>query len=400
MTTVAIISEYNPFHSGHKHQIDSIRREFGEDTAIIAIMSGNFTQRGELAILPKGYRAKSAVLSGVDLVLELPFPFSSSSAEFFAKSGVTIADKIGVVDYLSFGSESGDVMELIRAADIFDSPEYTKAFASLSSDKTKGYPEKCEAAYNIAGGKVGFSFTPNNILALEYIRALKFFGSRIKPHTVKREGAGYLEEDISEGSHQSAMAIRRDIFSGSDEAMKYLPLASRNEIDSAIEKGDAPADIARLSPAIISFFRLNSSHPSVNYHDAGDGLYNRLYNSSFEANDINTLLSLTDTKIYTRSRIRRAILNCYLGVTSSDVRSYPSYTQILAMNSVGMLLLKKMRKCSDIRILNKPSYTDSFSDSELREKGLSDKADSIYELSKPIPKSGYSALTFTPFIKR
>ena len=114
MTTVAIISEYNPFHSGHKYQIDKIREEFGSDTAIVAVMSGNFTQRAEVAYASKGLRAKSAVMSGVNLVLELPFPFSSSSAEFFAKSGVKIAEAVGA-DYLSFGSESGDINDLILA---------------------------------------------------------------------------------------------------------------------------------------------------------------------------------------------------------------------------------------------------------------------------------------------
>ena len=116
MKTVAIISEYNPFHSGHKYQIERIREEFGSDTAIVAVMSGNFTQRGEIAFFSKGARAKAAVLSGVNLVLELPFPFSSSSAEFFAKSGVRIADSIGA-DYLSFGSESGNLSELLRGFD-------------------------------------------------------------------------------------------------------------------------------------------------------------------------------------------------------------------------------------------------------------------------------------------
>ena len=113
MKVVAIISEYNPFHNGHKYQIDKIREELGEDTAIIAIMSGNYTQRGETAIVDKTIRAKAACLCGVNLVLELPFPFCSSSAEFFASAGVRIADRLSIVDYLAFGSESGDISLLL-----------------------------------------------------------------------------------------------------------------------------------------------------------------------------------------------------------------------------------------------------------------------------------------------
>ena len=116
MTTVAIICEYNPFHRGHEYQIKKIREQFGEDTAVVCIMSGNYTQRGEFAFMPKTERAKCAILGGADLVLELPFPFSSSSAEYFAKSGVKIADSLGCVDYLSFGSESGDLNALYEAA--------------------------------------------------------------------------------------------------------------------------------------------------------------------------------------------------------------------------------------------------------------------------------------------
>ena len=137
MKIAAIIAEYNPFHNGHKYQVDKIREILGEDTAIIAIMSGNFTQRGELAITDKTVRAKSAIDCGVNLVLELPFPFSMSSAEFFAKSGVKIADSIGVVDYLVFGSESGDINELSDIASVTLSPEYHLTLETLPIEEYK-----------------------------------------------------------------------------------------------------------------------------------------------------------------------------------------------------------------------------------------------------------------------
>ena len=149
MKVAAIISEYNPFHLGHKYQVDILRQELGEDTAVIAIMSGNFTQRGEAAICDKTIRAMSAVECGVNLVLELPFPYSMSSAEFFAKSGVRIANAIGVVDYLVFGSESGDISELSDIASIMSSSEYSLVLEDLMNDsdyKEYGYPELCEIA--------------------------------------------------------------------------------------------------------------------------------------------------------------------------------------------------------------------------------------------------------------
>ncbi len=400
MTTVAIISEYNPFHSGHEYHITKIREEFGSDTAIIAIMSGNYTQRGEAAILGKAERAKCALLGGVDLVVELPFPYSSESAEIFAKSGVRIADALGCVDYLSFGTESGSVHEITEAAEIIDTDEFRAAFAALGSEL--GYPERCEAAFRSARAGTAISFTPNNILAIEYVRALRGSGSKIRPHTVKREGAGYLESNIASGTHQSAMAIREKLSVGDDSALTYIPEAARAVIQSSVASGDIPCSLDRLSAAIISHLRLNPPSPSVMIHDAGDGLYNRLHSASLEANDISSLIDLTETKNYTRARIRRVVLYAFFGVTSSDALSLPCYTQVLAMNEVGMLLLKKTRKMKKdgFFILTKPSSTDQLNGIQLSQKLMADKADSVFELTKPRPKSGRAPLRLTPFIKK
>ena len=398
MTTVAIISEYNPFHSGHKYQIEKIRAEFGSDTAIVAVMSGNFTQRGEIAFAPKTVRAKCAVLSGVNLVVERPFPYSSSSAEFFAKSGVKIAEAIGA-DYLSFGSESGDINELTKVSETMLSDSYNVEFRKLAENKALGYPQRCEMAYRTVSGKT-FEFSSNNILALEYIKAIKSLNSNIIPHTIKREGAGYDSTLINSESHQSAMAIRSAFESGDYSALLYLPEETRDLISEKRAEGDLPTDISKISSAFISYLRLNPPSESEEIHDAGDGLYNRLYNESFKANDISTLLLRTETKNYTRARIRRALLNVFFGVTSSEFNTLPAYTQILAMDTIGMQILKKKRKAADFQILTKPSDFKSFNELQLHQKSLSDKADSIFELTKPVPKDGASSLTFTPYVKK
>ena len=400
MTTVAIISEYNPFHSGHQFQIDEIRREFGSDTAIVAIMSGNYTQRGDVAFINKGARAKCAVLGGIDLVLELPFPYSSSSAEIFAKSGVKIADSIGIIDYLSFGSESGDIDELKYAAEIISSDEYTAAFHALSNSRSMGYPERCEAAFRAVTNDSQLTFTPNNILAIEYIRAIKSFGSSIKPHTVKRIGAGYSDKNIDTFSHNSAYAIRNAFTNEGKEAFRLFPDTSLEVLEPLYNDGDFPCDLSRISSAIISHLRINPPYDSVTYHDANDGLYNRLYNASFEANNISELLMLSETKNYTRARIKRALINIFFGVTSSDCKTLPAFTQVLGMNGIGMHLLKNSVVADGFKILTKPSNLRGLSDVAMRQKRLSDMADSVFELTKPEPKSGNSALKFTPYIKK
>lgn len=404
MKVAAIISEYNPFHNGHKYQIDKIREELGDDTAIIAIMSGNYTQRGETAITDKTIRAKAACDCGVNLVLELPFPFCSSSAEFFASAGVRIAESISIVDYLAFGSESGDISLLSDVADIMSSEEYILQLETISSDKkykTLGYPELCEAAVSIIyGNKLNNLFTPNNILAIEYLKALKKEKSQIIPYTVKRESTDH-DSALQSGSQiQSASAIRTEISENNFSALDYIPNIAKDTFFKAIEEGKMPSDMSKLDTAIISSLRLNSPSNTVDIHDAAGGLYNRLCTLSTKVTSISSLMSETETKKYTKARIRRVILNTYFGVTSSDVRMLPVYTQVLAMDTVGMSLLKRIKKATDFPVITKPSSFKDYSADVIRQASLSHKADSIYGLTLKTPYSGEYPLTFTPYVKK
>lgn len=403
MPFVAIICEYNPFHNGHEYQIKKIREEFGKDTTIIAIMSGNYTQRGETAILDKLTRAECAVECGANLVLELPFPYSVSSAELFAGAAVHIADSLGVIDYLSFGSECGSIEELTSYAENCLSKEYSELLSkNIASDELSslGYAKICEATYKELYGENTVAQRPNNILALEYIKALIKSGSNIKPHTIKRVGADFDEESITEGSIQSASAIRQSVLSGDISALEHIPNAAKPIILNSIAGGQFPCDMERLAVAVISNLRLNPADASCNIHDVSGGLYNRLRSASFKANTIKELVSLTETKKYTNARIYRAIWYSYLGVTSSDVKKAPEYTQLLAMDKQGRACLKEIGKRSSIPVLTKPSRLSVLSDKGRRQKALSDRADSVFQLTKPEPPSGNFSLTFTPFVKK
>lgn len=403
MITVAIIAEYNPFHKGHKYHIEKIRDCFGSDTEIIAIMSANYTQRGECAIADKSVRAKAAVECGVNLVLEIPFPFCISSAEFYAKSGIKIANSIGVVDYLSFGSECGCVDILSDISTKMTTTDYNNAFKMLKNDKANkalGYAEMCERAYaSVFGEKIYKDvFSPNNILAIEYIKALTGIKSTIKPHTVKRLGADYNETEIISDKFQSASAIRAALTDGI-EALSYIPDSARAIYEAAYENGEFPADTQKLSSSIISSFMLNSPDADVDIHDAAGGLYNRLKNNCYHATSISELVSLTETKKYTNARIRRAIFNSFFGVTSSEIKELPLYTQVLAMDKIGRKILKRIKKESDFPVITKPSSTDRLSEDALRQKERANTADAIYGLTLPLPKSGNSVLKFTPYVK-
>lgn len=405
MKTVAIICEYNPFHNGHKHHIDQIRRELGEDTRIIAIMSGSFTQRGESAIMDKGDRARCAVLSGVNLVLELPFPYSAASAELFARAGVAIADRLGIVDFLSFGSESGDISALTSYAELSSRAEYTELVAKMldnPENAAMGYPRVCEMAFDALYGKsCGMSLTPNNILAIEYIKALNAFDSKIKPHTVARKGAAFNEATVIDGEAlQSASAIRKEALSENFSALEFIPDEAKPIILDAIKRGAFPCDMEKLAPAVISFFRLSPTDADVEIHDAKGGLYNRLKAASLEANSISALVRLSETKKYTNARILRTVWSSFFGVTSSDVRCLPEYTQILAFDGIGRACLKEIRGLTQISVLTKPADTEGLSDIGRRQKALSDKADSIFHLTRPEAVSGAYSLRYTPFVKK
>lgn len=402
---VGIVCEYNPFHNGHLYHINKIREELGEDTTIVAVMSGNYVQRGGTAIADKALRAKCAVLSGVNLVLELPFPFSMSSAEFFASSAVHILNSIGCVDYISFGSESGDVEALAQIARGMISPEYAARVESLSvSDECKklGYPQICKMALMDVCKDADFEIldSPNNILAIEYIKTLMLTESKITPHTIKRTGAHFLEEKILDGEIQSATAIRAGINAKDLSALEYIPQITKREFLDAIEMGLFPCDADKLSSAIISSFRINSPADICDIHDAAGGLYNRLRDLSFETNSLEKLVCLAETKKFTRARIRRAIFNSLLSVTSSHIRQLPMYTQILALDTAGRTILKEIRKRSDLPILTKPSDTDSLSEAALKQKQFADRADSLFQLTKPVFEDGRSALKLTPYVKK
>ena len=404
MKTVAIITEYNPFHYGHLYQLDEIRRLYPEGVRIIAVMSGNLTQRGEIAVADKSIRAKAAVDAGVDLVLELPFPYSSSSAEFFARAGAWIAHSIGVVDALVFGSESGDINELILAAEAMRSSEYLSELSSLTSSQDNaelGYPRLCEMALSsVLGRECKAFFDPNNILAIEYIKALHSFDSNIEPITIKRVSAEYTAKDLGSGNIQSATALRPLFSSDPNSALSYIPSGAREVYSEALKNGRAPLDMARLDTALISFLRLNSPEQIRDIHDASGGLYNRLHNISFEANSISALMQKAETKRYTNARIRRAIWNAFLGVTSSEVRSLPAYTQVLAMSSVGRVLLKEIKRKSNIAVITKPASYKDMGDAVIHGRELADKADSILALAESEAISGRFSLTFTPYVKK
>ncbi len=325
MKTAGIICEYNPFHNGHKYQIEQTRKAGA--THIVCVMSGNFTQRGDVAIFDKFLRAKTALENGADLVLELPTKYSLSAAEGFAAGAVGIINALGCVDMLSFGSESGDVSALKEASAAAEYAVHTDAFASLMK-QGKSYPAALsEAVKTYYTDDVYETLShPNNTLAVEYISALDNLGSRIEPFTVARTGAGH-DSDEQESGFASASLIRKRILSGEDYG----------ELAPVI---DAPtADIKRLERAILAKLRVLRTEEIEQAYDSANGLAERLYKAVRKANTLDELYFLTKTKRYTLARIRRTVLCCFLDLHKEQLLTPDAYIRILGMNERGREIL-------------------------------------------------------------
>ena len=402
MKTVAVISEYNPFHLGHAYQYRKIREEFGEDTAIIAIMSGNYVQRGTPALLGKFDRARMAIASGASLVLELPFPFSAASAEFFAKAGVSIAEDLGTVDVLSFGSECGDTALLASLAAKMTAPEFEKEFRARLKDKSArnvGYAKLLSETFlSLYGQEIPDILSlPNNILAISYISALQKLNSTIRPHTILRHGSD--EDGASEDVLAGATHVRSLFLSAqTEEALLHIPSELHPLWEDALSRGVAPVSYESFAPILLSHLRMKTETRTP-IADSGGGVLSLLQNTARKACTMEELISLAATKKYTHAHLRRATLFSYFGVTPAALKQKPLYTQVLAMDERGRAILASIRKTSRISLLTKPADLHKLSESAREQAVLSYRADSVFALALPTPQRSDIFLCTAPYRK-
>ena len=389
MKVAAVISEFNPFHNGHRYLIDTVRARLGEDTCIIALMSGNYTQRGEVSIADKFTRAASAIHGGVDLILELPFPYSCASAEFFARAGVRMAAALSIVDTLAFGSECGDNERLSIAAKRLCSTEFSEAFAdAVEKEADAGHARITEQVYcRLYGDDHGLLSRPNDILALEYLKAINATNSPLSTLVVKRTG-DYHAKALSDGI--SASSVRDALIASDPAAYSAMPAASAVFLRNACRAGHAPAEHNRLGAILLSYFR------SVSLAEKDD-LGHRLKNAAIRAADFDEFLSLAATKRYTHAHLRRAVLHRYFGITSADLSAPPAFTQVLGMNDRGRMALRLAAKQAKLAILTKPADARTLSGVAARQAMLSQRADLIYPLAMPVPVPGNYFILSAPY---
>ena len=393
-----IVCEYNPFHTGHEYQIKKIR-EMGYE-GIVCVMSGNTVQRGEFAIADKYSRAEMAIKCGADLVLELPYPYSSSGAEFFAAAAVKILSSAGV-GTLCFGSESADIEKLKMAAAICEGEPFVKAYKNISGGGVGSAAAFFDVYRQISGED--FPGGSNDLLGVAYIRAIIRNELDIDPIAIKREGSAYTDGEIENScGHPSALMIRNAIGEGLEKIKKSLPNASFETLSACISKGDAPCNIRRIESAVLAFFRLADAEviANMNIAEAGGGLVERLCKCAKAAKSYDEFVTMTSNKNYTESRVRRAILSSMTGANEEDIRRTPAYSTVLAFNDVGREILASLRKAeTEIAFVTKPADAEGISDAAARQSALSEKADALFTLAKPTAAASGEYKLRSPIIK-
>lgn len=349
MNITGIIAEYNIFHNGHKYQVDEAKKQCD---AVIAVMSGSFVQRGDVAVTDKWSRAKAALMCGVDLVIELPVCYVLNAAYNFAAGGVGILNALGVTDNICFGSESGSIDVLLKAAETLEHEQ-----AEISQKIKKyisqgiGYPAAVTKAYcNIIPEHI--LTEPNNILALEYIRALIRTNSKIKPVTVKRYKAGHHDTCVS--SNITSASNLRNMINNKQNISALLPY-DINKLECSI-----PYSLSRLDTALISKLRMCDVSFLRNISEVTEGLENRIIQAAFEADSFDELIEKIKNKRFTTSKIRRILLSALLNNTKDIFNTEPEYIRVLGMNQTGMTILKQAKEVCKIPIITKTAdYTGS-----------------------------------------
>lgn len=363
MKILGIVAEYNPFHNGHKYHLLESKRQTGA-THTVVIMSGNFLQRGEPALTNKWIRAEMAVKEGIDLVIELPIIYACNSAEFFAYGAVSLLHNLNIIDFMSFGSEAGSIEGLKEIASILAiEPQPYKNYLKEFLSQGRSFPDARAKALHKYTHKEkqalhAILFSPNNILGIEYIKALMRLNSSIIPFTMDRIQSSYHSTNI-EGDICSATAIRNHLcqkYGDLHDLQKVIPEDSFHILERSMKSGFSPVCYEDFNQIILSHLRRLPKTSLLQVMDINEGLENRIKEACLKATSIEDLLQLAKTKRYTRTRLQRILIHSLLGIThhfllASNQLGGPQYARVLAFSAKGTELLKKTKQVASIPVL-------------------------------------------------
>ena len=440
MKTVGIIAEYNPFHNGHAYQIAEVRRNFGDDAAVVVAMSGDFTQRGEPALADKWVRAETALRCGVDLVLEIPFAYAAASAERFARGGVAVLAASGVCGRIVFGSESGSLEALQALARILaEEPEGFRKHLKAGLDEGASFPASRQAALAAflleegLPGDAALLSKPNDILAIEYLKALIRLGPKVpSPFAIRRIGSGYHDSGIKDAPSEtgsvlaSASALRtaflaplaggraavdRSGLGAAFEAVRSgMPPAASGKLLEAVSEGIAPVFAEAMAGLHLSMLRSLPADWLDRIAYMGEGLSRRLKEAAASTDGTYgpargglyaELAARAATRRFPSTRIARALTAMTTGLTGADLEAFdaaggPRYLRVLGFTKKGRHLLKKMRESASLPIVTKASdFLEHADDPALQRMAALDLvAADLHRLSVPDPRKRLCGLDF------
>ena len=409
MKVTGIIAEYNPFHQGHAYHLSRARELTGTDR-ILVVMGGNFMQRGEPAIIDKYTRTEMALRNGADLVLELPAASATGSAEYFAEGAVELLDASGVVNELCFGSELGELEPLEKAAELLlEEPEDYQELLRTELKKGKTFPEARETALSAFLPEQNLLASPNNILAIEYIKALKRRKSSIRPLTIQRLGSYHGEDGQPAGaphtvsgnlpeSFASASTIRCQLHTLEKQIVTSCEQPAFGSLMTALAKELPPSSFGLLKDVLLAdrlvqaedfslplHYRLMQAKEPLEfsvYLDVSEELSRRIYSLRQEFTGWNAFLDLVRTRQYTRSRVSRALLHILLDIRQEEVLP-PTHLRVLGFRREASDLLSEIKKKSRLPLITKAAGHPELSE-EIRISSLSHLGNSYNELSRPL----------------
>ncbi len=392
MKIAGIIAEYDPFHNGHAYQIRKTR-ENGTD-AVVVVLGGEFTQRGEPAWCSKYLRTEAALLCGADLVLEMPVPYAIGSAERFAEGGIKVLDALRCVDMLSFGSESGNAEKIMAFASLFEKEEFIEEYKKALSEGISSPAARQKAAEKLAPELSSVAANPNDTLGAEYCKWLLRLGSKIKPSTVKRYGAGHGEAAVLKSGIASATYLRS--FDEPEDIFPFVPYKVYELLAKAYREGKLPFSEKKIEPAVLAVLRMMSEDAFEKVPDcAAEGLYHRVFDAVHEATCLPELYEMIKTKRYAMSRVKRIVSGAFLGLDNTVLKNAElPYIRVLGMNDTGAAVLREAKNAgcelpvsSSLAELAKTSETAGYF------AMLEAKAEDLWQLG--LPKPGKCGLAYT-----
>lgn len=406
MKVCGIIAEYNPFHNGHAYHIEKTKEVTNCD-AIVAIMSGNFVQRGAPALFDKWTRTEMALKNGIDLVIELPTYYATSSAEFFAQGSVGLLDSLGIVDSLSFGAKTTDLDALKRVANVlYLEPNDYKIMLQNELKKGLSFPiARSNALKNFIKKEYDAKYISeilldaNNVLGIEYLKALMYNNSPIVPNIIQRKGEDYNSTNIVDGVC-SATAIRKLLEKQEIEVLQdVMPKESFDILNTELLSGKQPMNIEKYEKEIFYILRRSLANDLFELADVSEGLENVLKKASNETTEIEKLIDMMKSKRYTRTRIQRILLHALLNITKDEVNNYkynPQYIRVLGFTKTGEKLLTQIYNKSNLPIVTSVSkFLKSANETGRRMIEKDILATNIYTLGYEIPAYRKSNLDYT-----